>query len=119
MKGLFISILLCFQVLVMNAQEIDNCAQKCNRIITDFSTNRVSYYQESSMSKYDVKYLKLDIVAQPGSRAISGNALTVSEIVSPLDTFITELRANMIVDSIKIRLPGSKTVIIFSIAFIT
>lgn len=102
MKGLYISILLCFQVLVMNAQEIDNCAQKCNRIITDFSTSRVSYYQESSMSKYDVKYLKLDIVAQPGSRAISGNALTVAQIVSPLDTFITELRSNMIVDSIKV-----------------
>jgi len=86
----------------MNAQEIDNCAQKCNRIITNFSTSRVSYYQETSMSKYDVKYLKLDIAAQPGSRAISGNALTVAQIVSPLDTFITELRANMIVDSIKI-----------------
>ena len=102
MKGVFISILLCFQVFVTNAQEIDNCAQKCNRVITDFSTSRVSYYQETSMNKYDVKYLKLDIAAQPGSRAISGNALTVAQIVSPLDTFITELRANMVVDSIKI-----------------
>ncbi|MCX6294027.1 MAG: M1 family aminopeptidase [Sphingobacteriales bacterium] len=102
MKGVFISILLCFQVFVTNAQEIDNCAQKCNRVITDFSTSRVSYYQETSMNKYDVKYLKLDISAQPGSRVISGNALTIAQIVSPLDTFITELRSNMIVDSIKI-----------------
>ncbi len=102
MKVVFISILFCFQVFVMNAQEIDNCAQKCNRVITDFSTSRVSYYQETSMNKYDVKYLKLDISAQPGSRVISGNALTIAQIVSPLDTFITELRSNMIVDSIKI-----------------
>jgi hypothetical protein len=54
------------------------------------------------MAKYDVKYLKLDITAETGSRFISGNALIVAKVVSPLDTFITELRANMIVDSIKV-----------------
>ena len=102
MKVVFISVLLCLQVLFIHAQELDNCVHKCNRAITDLSTNRVSYYQETSMNKYDVKYLKLDIAAQPGSRAISGSALTVAQIVSPLDTFITELRSNMIVDSIKI-----------------
>ncbi len=102
MKVVLFSILMCFQVIVLKAQDTDQCVHKCSRVLSDVSTNRVSYYQETSMSKYDVKYLKLDIAAQPGSRAISGNALTVAQIVSPIDTFITELRANMIVDSIKV-----------------
>ncbi len=102
MKYLFISVLFFLQIFNAKSQDTDQCVHKCSRVVSDFSTSRVSYYQETSMSKYDVKYLKLDIAAQPGSRAISGNALTVAQIVSPLDTFITELRSNMIVDSIKV-----------------
>ena len=102
MKFVLISILICLQVFMLKAQDTDQCIHKCSRVLSDVSTNRVTYYQETSMGKYDVKYLKLDIAAETGSRFISGNALTVAKLVSPLDTFITELRANMIVDSLKV-----------------
>jgi hypothetical protein len=102
MKYLFISVLFFLQILNTKAQDTDQCVHKCSRVLSDVSTNRVSYYQEISMNKYDVKYLKLNITAETGSRYISGNSLTVAKVILPLDTFITELRANMIVDSIKV-----------------
>ncbi|MCP9751825.1 M1 family aminopeptidase [Ferruginibacter sp. HRS2-29] len=64
------------------------------------NSTTADFLQYSTMDKYDVKYLKLDLSAEPGSRYISGSALTVAKVLQPLDSFVTELRSNMIVDSV-------------------
>lgn len=61
---------------------------------------RVAYFQYPSMNKYDVKYVKLDLNVETASRNISGTALTTARVLQPLDSFIAELRDNMIVDSV-------------------
>ncbi len=76
------------------------CRQKCSHAQLTSRPDQVEYYQYSSMDKYDVKYLKLDIAVETASTYISGTALTVVKAVQPLDSFVTELRGNMIVDSV-------------------
>lgn len=84
------------------AQHENECAKKRINTLHNNYTQRVQYYQYESMNKYDVKYLKLDITAETGSNYILGSALIKSLVKQSLDTFITELRSNMIVDSILI-----------------
>jgi hypothetical protein len=52
------------------------------------------------MNKYDVTYLKININAETGSRFLSGNTLTISKAVNAIDTFVTEFKNNMTVDSV-------------------
>lgn len=92
----------CFQLC---AQVTDNeypCATKyAHRLQQNVSNQQqVAYYQYPSMNKYNVSYLKLDISAETNSRIIAGSALTLAKAVAPMDSFITELRSNMTVDSI-------------------
>ena len=72
---------------------------KCNRARTINGTEGVQYYQYSSMNKYDQRFLRIDVNAEPGSRVISGNILMNCSAVAVLDTFVIELRSNMTVDS--------------------
>lgn len=60
----------------------------------------MNYFQYPTMNKYDIRYLKLDLSMEANSRAISGTALTRARAVQPLDSFVIELRNNMIVDSV-------------------
>ena len=83
------------------AQE-DNCIEKCNRAQINPAVQRTTYYQFPGMMEYDVKYLKLDVAAEAGSRAIGGSALTVVQTVANMDTFITEFKGTMLVDSVRI-----------------
>lgn len=77
------------------------CIEKCSRAtLAGGPEQRINYYQYPSMNKYDVKYLKLNLNAEPNSRVISGTAQTIVNAVMPMDSFITELRNNMIVDSV-------------------
>ena len=76
------------------------CRQKCSHAQLTSRPDQVDYYQYPSMDKYDVKYLKLDIAVETGSRFISGTSLTVVKVLQPLDSFVAELRSNMIVDSV-------------------
>lgn len=83
--------------------QIDSSAtEKCKRshLASFQSTQRVNYFQYPTMSKYDVKYIKLDLNAEANNRAISGNCLTISKTTTTLDSFVTELKSNMIVDSL-------------------
>ena len=83
------------------SNEDPECREKCSHAnITTARPGQVDYYQYPSMDKYDVKYLKLDIDAETNSTYISGTALTVVKVVAPLDSFVAELRSNMIVDSV-------------------
>lgn len=102
-----ISLVLLISLLFFNtsfAQIINEddplCREKCNYGNLASREQQVLYYQYPSMDKYDVKYLKLDLKAEAGSRAISGTAKTVAIVLQPLDSFITELKDNMIVDSV-------------------
>lgn len=52
------------------------------------------------MDKYDVKYLKIDINAETNSRVISGNTITKATTTVSLDSFVTEIKSNLIVDSV-------------------
>jgi aminopeptidase N len=85
---------------LLMAQEIENCSDKCSRSHLPNSTSRINYYQYSTMDKYDVKYLKIDISAETASRVISGNTTVYAASTSSLDSFVTELKMNMIVDSV-------------------
>jgi aminopeptidase N len=76
------------------------CRELCNHAHLTGREQQVNYYQYPSMNKYDVRYLKLDLNAEAASRAISGTALTTAVAVQALDSFITELRSNMIIDSV-------------------
>jgi len=82
--------------------EDPGCRQKCNHAHLASRLYDINYQQYASMDKYDVKYLKLDITVEAGSRFIEGNALTVARVLQPLDSFITEFRNNMTVDSVYI-----------------
>ena len=99
MKYYFLSVYI-FLFLVQGFSQSDiESSVKCSRATSTVS-QRIEYYQYQSMNNYDLKYLKLDLNAETGSRAISGNALTISKAVAVIDTFITELRDNMVVDSL-------------------
>jgi hypothetical protein len=76
------------------------CIEKCSHGHLTSRLQQVTYFQYPSMDKYDLKYLKLDLNAETNSRVLSGTAYTESVVLSPLDSFITELRANMTVDSV-------------------
>ncbi len=78
------------------------CREKCSHAhITSVSKpGQVTYYQYPTMDKYDVKYLKLNLAVEAGSRFVSGTASTLLQVVQPLDSFVAELRSNMIVDSV-------------------
>ncbi len=104
MKSSFLFLLLfivCPTVFSQSLTEEDGrCIEKCHLAGQVSRLQQVTYLQYASMDKYDVKYLKLDISAEPGSRNISGTALTIAKVTAPLDSFITELRDNMTVDSV-------------------
>lgn len=102
MRGLAIFCLGLLSISFSRAQEaeldlID--AHKCNRARSINGTGQVQYYQYPSMNKYDQRFLRLDVNAEPGSRVISGNAFMICTTVATLDSFIIELRNNMILDS--------------------
>lgn len=79
---------------------VNECSRKSIFHQSVINNTAADFLQYSAMDKYDVKYLKLDLSAEPGSRYISGNAFTVAKVLQPLDSFVTELRSNMIVDSV-------------------
>lgn len=72
----------------------------CSKVHDITANNAVNYYQYSSMNKYDVKYLKLEVSVETNSRYISGSAQTTSRVIASMDTFITEFKGTMIVDSV-------------------
>ncbi|MEJ7625869.1 MAG: M1 family aminopeptidase [Ferruginibacter sp.] len=94
---LFLTLFYSFQSL---AQEDIASVQSCGRSKDIAGNQLISYYQYPSMNKYDIKYLKLDLVVETGSRVVSGSALTMAKATAPLDSFIIELKNNMIVDSL-------------------
>lgn len=75
------------------------CREKCVLPQTPGAASRIAYYQYPSMNKYDLKYLKIDLTAETNNRYLIGSSLTRSVVRQTLDTFICELKANMIVDS--------------------
>ncbi len=101
---------LCFISFTVFAQQDpeDNpaCREKCSHANISAREQQVLYYQYPSMEKYDIKYLKIDLNAEAGSRFLSGTSTTRAIALQPLDSFIIELRNNMVVDSVYIN--GSK-----------
>lgn len=86
-------IVFCLFNMILKAQSTDpgNYAR---------DTSGSLYFQSGLMNKYDIKYLKLDINAEPANRFISGSCLYRLTAKQPLDTFAIELRQNMQVDSV-------------------
>jgi hypothetical protein len=101
-KYIFSSLLLCFYAFFSFAQSDESCAQKCNRFSANPLQNRIAYYQEASMDEYDVRSVKIEIAVETGSRNIVGKSTTKIKTTAPMDSFITELRSTMLVDSVKI-----------------
>lgn len=98
---ILLNVLLSQFVYSQTEESVHECSRK-ESFHTTGGDNGITadFLQYSTMDKYDVKYLKLDLSAEPGSRFISGNALTIAKVLQPLDSFVTELRSNMIVDSV-------------------
>ena len=84
----------------VNVEDDPACREKCSHASLSSREQQVLYYQYPSMEKYDIKYLKIDLSAEAGSRYLSGTSTTVAVAVQPLDSFIIELRNNMIVESV-------------------
>ncbi len=97
---LLLSFVLCQTGMAQLHEDSPGCREKCNRASFSSREQQVAYFQYPSMDKYDVKYLKLNLTAEADSRFISGTAFTVAKVLQPMDSFITELRDNMIVDSV-------------------
>lgn len=76
------------------------CRERCGHFQSIAKGEQLNYFQYPSMNKYDIKYLKLDLAAEANNRSIAGTALTIAKTLQPLDSFITELKNNMIVDSV-------------------
>ncbi|MEJ7829945.1 MAG: M1 family aminopeptidase [Segetibacter sp.] len=63
-------------------------------------SNSIEYFQNNKMNLYDIKYLKLEITAQPSSRVITGICTYKVITKQPLDTFAIELKQSMFLDSV-------------------
>ncbi len=110
-KLLFPLFLFFISISVFAQQDLEDnpaCREKCNHANISSREQQVLYYQYPSMEKYDIKYLKIDLNAEAGSRFLSGTSTTRAIALQPLDSFIIELRNNMIVDSVYIN--GTKRV---------
>jgi aminopeptidase N len=87
-----------------NAQSDDRdpaCREKCGFIHSAGNREQqLTFFQYPSMNKYDIKYAKLDITVEANNRFVEGTALTRARVVQSLDSFIIELKNNMIVDSV-------------------
>ena len=114
MKPFYLVIIFLFSLNVF-AQDAE-LLQPCSHAKDIGGNQQVSYYQYPSMNKYDVKYLKLDLAVETGNHYISGTALTVAKAIATLDSFIIELKNNMVVDSIFIN--GNKLSFSHTIDFI-
>jgi aminopeptidase N len=99
MKLILLSFVLFLSIKVFSQDDV-SCREKCSHAIFNSGIQRIDYYQYPSMDKYDVKYLKLDLNVEANDRNFSGTALTVARTVQTLDSFIAELRNNMVVDSV-------------------
>lgn len=113
MKNILAIAFLLVHSVSVNAQseseDQSSCSSKCNRShVLTTNLGRVSYYQYPTMDKYDMKYLKLDLAAEPGSRAISGTALWNVVAKVAMDSFVMEFKNNMILDSVYIN--GTKRI---------
>jgi aminopeptidase N len=104
LKNLLLFALTGISTLSLHAQIPDDenplCREKCSFTHTINREQNVNFFQYPSMDKYDVKYVKLDIIAEANNRFIQGTSLTRARTVQALDTFITEFKNTMIVDSV-------------------
>ncbi|MEO6583210.1 MAG: hypothetical protein ABIO05_02735, partial [Ferruginibacter sp.] len=77
-------------------------ATQCSRSKDVSILQSISYFQYSAMLKYDVKYLKLELSVEPGSKVIEGSATITAKAVAQMDSFVIELKNNLVVDSVYI-----------------
>jgi hypothetical protein len=66
----------------LNTENEPGCIEKCNHAHLSSRGPQALYYQYPSMDKYDVKYLKLDLAAEAGSRFISGKSTTKALVIT-------------------------------------
>ena len=86
----------------LTSENEPGCIEKCNHAHLSSRGPQELYYQYPSMDKYDVKYLKLDLSAEAGSRFISGKSTTKALVLQPIDSFIIEFKSTMVLDSVYI-----------------
>lgn len=106
MKNILLTTVLAICSFSLVAQQNDQVSQesefKCSHAHLPSITGRTAYYQYPAMDKYDMKYLKLDINAEPGSRFMSGTATWKAIAKQAMDSFVIEFRSTMILDSVYI-----------------
>ena len=97
---LLIAVIFSFKSISQVNEPGNDCWEKCSHAHLVSRPDQVNFYQYPSMEKYDVKYLKLDLAVEAANAFISGTALTVVKVVQPLDSFVTEFKSNMVLDSV-------------------
>ncbi len=97
---LLITYIFSFDCVSQVVEAEDACIEKCSHAHLFSRTDQADFYQYPSMEKYDVKYLKLDLAVEAANAFISGTALTVVKAVQPLDSFVTEFKSTMVLDSV-------------------
>lgn len=84
--------------LFQNALAQEECKVECTH--QSMQVENVEYFQQPLLDKYDVKYVKLDVLLETANRFIEGNCTTDVVTTALLDTFAIEFRQAMTVDSI-------------------
>lgn len=87
---------LCFTTHCI-AQSAAASGRKANTML---DVNSAAFYQNNKMNWYDIKYLKLEITAQPQSTFITGICSYKVIVKQLLDTFAIEFKQNMSLDSV-------------------
>lgn len=84
--------------LFQNAVAQEECKLECTH---QFMQNEnVEYFQQPLLNKYDVTYLKLDVLLETTNRFIEGTCTTHVITTAVLDTFAVEFKQAMTVDSV-------------------
>lgn len=87
-----------FLISVLAQAQPENSDTRNTRSVE--GTNTTSYYQNNKMNFYDIKYLKLEITAQPQSSFITGICSYKVIAKQALDTFAIEFKQSMSLDSV-------------------
>lgn len=98
MKQFLFSITLLMVAFIAKAQNT-NCIFDCSKRSIS-GTQQANFFQNPTMNKYDVKYLKLDVRAQAGSRAIVGICSYNIQATATVDTVVMEFKSTMTLDSV-------------------
>ena len=71
-----------------------------NKKLSVTQPGQANFFQSELMNKYDINYLKLDLLVTPNVRSVAGSCFYKMTTTQSLDTFAIEFKQNMTLDSV-------------------